>query len=390
MRKKRFAVITGTRAEYGLLYPLIQEINKDTEIDMDLIVTGSHLAESYGKTISFIESDGIKIDHTVDMEIQGDKETEICSSIAIGLEKFSDTLERYSFDGLIILGDRYELLAVCTAAIIHRVPIIHINGGEVTEGAIDDAIRHAITKMASIHFPSLNIYKKRIIQMGENPKRVHLVGSLAMDNMKNINLMTQEEISEYTKINFAKKVALMTYHPVTLNSLEESTKEVQEIMEALLETDLITLITMPNADAGSQKIYNKMLDYIEKNSNKFYLRNNLGQRGYLSVMKHAKLMIGNSSSGIGESPYFKIGVVNVGERQKGRFRTPNIVDCQGHKQDILNNIKWVLSEEFQQKVKNMQNPYGEGDTAKKIVQVLRQTDFRNKEALLKKGFYDLI
>ncbi|SES84591.1 GDP/UDP-N,N'-diacetylbacillosamine 2-epimerase (hydrolysing) [Natronincola peptidivorans] len=387
--KKKFAVVTGTRAEYGLLRPLIKEINKDMHIETALIVTGAHLSDFYGKTIDFIKEDGFKIDFVVDMELKGDKETEICHSMAIGLKKFSSLFSNAAFDGVIILGDRYELLSVCTAAVIHRVPIVHIHGGEVTEGAIDDTIRHAITKMTSIHFPSLDIYRDRIIQMGENPERVYSVGSLAIDNMREIKLMNKEEISQYTGINFKEKIALMTYHPVTLNCFNHISVEIKEIMKALVDTNLIVLITMPNADMGSQEVYSVILEYMNRYPDKFQLRKNLGQKAYLSSMKYAAMMIGNSSSGISESPYFKLPVVNVGERQKGRLRTPNIIDCEGRKEKVLQAIHQALSEDFKSKIQSMNNPYGDGTTAKKIANVLKQVNFKDKDELLKKGFYDL-
>lgn len=388
MEKKKFAIVTGTRAEYGLFYPLIRLMAEDDEIDLDLIVTGAHLSQFHGNTIEFIKKDRIKISHIIDMGISGDTEDDICGAISTGLGKFSTLFTGQSFDALIVLGDRYELWAVCIAAVIHKIPIVHINGGEVTSGATDDCIRHSITKMASIHFPSIDIYAKRIIQMGENPKRVHVVGSLAMDNMRNMELMSCKEISDYTGLDFSQDIALMTYHPVTLHDITKSALEVKETLEALLETNLITLITMPNADAGSKRVYDIILDYSQSYPDKFQLRKSLGQKGYLSAMKYAKLMIGNSSSGIGESPYFKLPVINIGDRQKGRFRTPNVIDCKGIKEDILKAIQKAFSRDFVKELEKMENPYGDGTTAIKIVDILKNVDFSSKEVLLKKSFYD--
>lgn len=385
----KIAIITGSRADYGLLCPLIKKMYDDDLIDLNLIATGSHLSKLHGNTIEIIKKDGFDISDIVDIDISGDEESDICKSISIGLQKFSNIFNKKELDGIIILGDRYELWSVCMAAVIHKIPIIHIHGGETTKGAVDDVIRHSITKMASIHFPSIEIYKKRIIQMGENPQKVYSVGALGIDNIKNMNLMDKEELLEYTGVNFNEPVALMTYHPVTLDKIEKSLLEVNEILEALLKTNLVTLITMPNADTGGNKVFDIIKTYEKMYPRKFILRKNLGQKGYLSAMKYAKLMIGNSSSGIIESASFHLPVVNIGERQAGRYKPSNVLDCDGSKKSIEHSIKKVLSEKFNEYISNIDNPYGDGQTAIRIINILKNIDFKDKLKLLKKDFYNL-
>ncbi|MGM0609274.1 MAG: UDP-N-acetylglucosamine 2-epimerase, partial [Candidatus Muiribacteriota bacterium] len=272
-------------------------------------------------------------------------------------------------------------------AVIHKIPVAHIHGGEVTKGAIDDCIRHSVAKMASLHFTSLEIYKKRIIRMGEFPDKVFNVGAIGIDNIKNTKLPGLKELSSITGAGFSKKTALLTYHPVTLDDYNSSTRQINEILEAIAKQDFFVIATMPNSDAGNSQIFRAMNDFSTKYPEKLILVKNLGQRAYLAAMKYSCLIIGNSSSGIIESPYFKTPVVNIGERQDGRFKAENIIDVKCCKEDIEKAIAKALSFDFKKEIEKMKNPYGEGNSAEKIAEVIKRTDFSDK-SLIKKGFYD--
>lgn len=382
------AAVTTSRADYGLLLPLLKKIEEDTFFELHIIATGSHLSELHGRTIDQIINDGFSVDHIVEMTSQGDSEYDICEAVSSGIKGFAGELGKISPDLLIVLGDRYELWPACMAGVVYKVPIAHIHGGEVTYGAIDEVIRHSVTKMASIHFPTIELYAKRIMQMGENPKNVHVVGALGIDNIKSIDLMSVNQLSQYTGIDFNQKVALMTYHPVTLDDYNSAPVQAREVLEALLKTELQVLITMPNADTGSKAIYEIITQYIQKYPEKLRLVKNLGQLAYLSAMKYAKLMIGNSSSGIIESASFKLPVVNIGDRQAGRYKPQNIIDCLCSKDQIIKAINRALSSDFRHLVSNISNPYGDGNSASRIVDVLKTIDFNDKASLLKKHFYD--
>jgi len=321
--------------------------------------------------------------------MKNDTEDAICSSLSIGLLGFSRVFSNFSPDLLIVLGDRYELWSICIGAVIHKIPIAHLHGGEATFGLIDDSVRHSITKMAAFHFASIDLYAKRIIQMGESPERVFVVGAIGLDNIRDVPLLTIKELSECTGVDFEKRIALLTYHPVTLDNYDDAEKQIQQVLNALIKTDLLALITMPNADTAGQVIYKKIEEYSQQYPEKFKLIKNLGQKGYLSAMKYARLMIGNSSSGIIESASFKLPVVNIGDRQAGRFKPSNVIDCICSEGAILKAIDKALSKEFNQSIVHLENPYGDGNTSQRIVKVLESIDFANKSKFLKKGFYDL-
>ena len=389
MQKNNIMIVTTGRSDYGLLYPLIQKIIESSSFELQLIATGTHLSPLHGKTIKLIENDGVKIAGRVEMTMKSDTEDAICTSISVGILEFSKLFNSLSPDLLIVLGDRYELWSVCVAAVIHKIPIAHIHGGEVTLGAIDDPIRHSITKMSAFHFASIDLYAKRIIQMGENPERVFVVGAIGLDNIRTIPLMTRKELSEYTGVDFKKIIALMTYHPVTLDSYGSTEQQIQEVLDALIKTDLLVLMTIPNSDTSGNVICQRIEQYSQQYPEKFRLFKNLGQKGYLSAMKYAQLMIGNSSSGIIESASFHLPVVNIGDRQAGRFKPMNVLDCACSQDTILDTINQALSDEFKQSIIRLESPYGDGNTSTRIVKVLESIDFDNKSHFLKKGFYDL-
>lgn len=382
-------VVTTGRADYGLLYPLIIKIIENDCFELQLIATGTHLSPVHGKTIQLIEEDGLQVTEKIEMTMKSDTENAISNSISIGLMGFSKIYDRLRPDLVIVLGDRYELWSVCMPAVIHKIPIAHIHGGEATFGLIDDPIRHSVTKMSAFHFASIDLYAKRIIQMGENPERVFVVGAIGLDNIKTIPLMTCKELSECTNVDFAGKVALMTYHPVTLDNYDSAEQQIQEVLDALVKTDLFILTTMPNSDTSGNIIYQKLESYSQQYPEKFKLIKNLGQKAYLSAMNFSELMVGNSSSGILESASFKLPVLNIGDRQGGRFKPINVVDCVCSQEAITNSINKVLSHEFKQSIAYLESPFGDGDTSTRIVKVLETVDFNNKSEFLKKGFYEL-
>ncbi|MCX8130711.1 MAG: UDP-N-acetylglucosamine 2-epimerase [Clostridia bacterium] len=387
MKRLRTMVVTVSRADYGLLYPLIVKLNEDTGFETIVTATGNHLSQLHGNTIQKLQDDGIVIGHMVEMPMTGDTGRDVCNSMAAGLSAFSDILAAEKPDLIIVLGDRYELWPVCMSAAIFRVPVAHIHGGEVTYGAVDEVIRHSVTKMSLIHFPSIDLYRQRIIQMGESPDRVFAVGALGIDNVRNIELMNKRELSLYTGADFENPTAIMTYHPVTLDDYDSASQQVKEVLEALLASPVFTIVTMPNSDVGGTSVYKTIYEYAEKYSDRFKIIKNLGQKAYLSTMEHARFMIGNSSSGIIESASFKLPVVNIGDRQQGRFKPNNVIDCICSRGEIINAIKKALSEDFIQSVSGMKNPYGDGKTAERIVDILKSFDFRDKN-LLKKKFYN--
>jgi UDP-N-acetylglucosamine 2-epimerase len=369
MLKNKIMVVTTGRADYGLLYPLIKKTIKSELIELQLIATGTHLSSLHGKTIQLIEEDNeIQVTDKVEMTMEKDTEDAICTSIATGLMGFSQLFNRLCPDLLVVLGDRYELWSACMAAVIHKIPI---------------------AQMSAFHFASIDLYAKRIIQMGENPEKVFVVGAIGLDNIKSIPLMSRQELSKHTQIDFKKKIALMTYHPVTLDRYDSAEKQIQEVLNALIKTDLLVLMTMPNSDTSGSVIYQKIKKYSQQYPEKFRLIKNLGQKGYLSAMKYAQLMIGNSSSGIIESASFKLPVVNIGDRQAGRLKSVNIIDCDCSQEAIVKAVNRALLDEFKQSIAHLKSPYGDGNTSTHIVKILESIDLKNKSQFLKKGFYDL-
>lgn len=389
MQKNKIMIVTTGRADYGLLSPLIKRIIQNNHLELQLIATGTHLSPLHGNTIQLIDEDKFQVTDKVEMTMGKDTEDAICISIATGLMGFSQLFNRLSPDLLVVLGDRYELWSVCMAAVIHKIPIAHIHGGEATFGLIDDPIRHSITKMSAFHFASIDLYGKRIIQMGENPERVFVVGAIGLDNIKSIPLMTIEELTQDTGIDFRENVALMTYHPVTLDGYNSAGQQIQEVLNALVKTDLLILMTMPNSDTSGNAIYQRIKHCAQQYPEKFKFIKTLGQKRYLSAMKYAQLMIGNSSSGVIESASFKLPVVNIGDRQAGRFKPKNVIDCVCSQEAITKAINRALSNKFKQSIVHLESPYGKGNTSTSIVKILAAIEFKNKSQFLKKGFYDL-
>ncbi|OFZ80448.1 MAG: UDP-N-acetyl-D-glucosamine 2-epimerase, UDP-hydrolysing [Bdellovibrionales bacterium RIFOXYD1_FULL_53_11] len=387
MRGRLLAVTTG-RADYGLLYPLIKLLSHDGHFHLELAVTGSHLSKEFGNTIDLVVKDGISVDYPVDIHSYGGDEAAVCHSMAVGLEKFSELFAKNRPDLLFVLGDRYELLPVCSAALVHRIPIAHIHGGEATLGVMDDSIRHAVTKLSLLHFPSIDVYEKRIIQMGEHPDRVFTVGSLGIDNIANTPPVSCDEMISSLGVDPSKQFALFTFHPVTLSGAVASIEQVRVIFDALAGYEFTVVITMPNADQGGMGLYSIIEEFSNRDPIKYVIRKNLGQANYINAMRHAALMIGNSSSGIIEAASCELPVVNIGDRQGGRVKPANVISCNCRAHEIKEAINTALGKKFRDGIKGMTNPYGDGTAAGNILSVLKSIDISSLPDKLKKVFYE--
>ena len=374
---KKILVVTGTRAEYGLLYWTMKEIQKDKDLQLQLIVTGSHLSEEYGYTVEQIKKDGFKIDEEIDMLIESNKKSAIVKSMGLEMIQMAQAFDRLKPDILLILGDRYETFVAATCAMMMNVAIAHMNGGESTEGAIDEQIRHAITKMAHIHFAGAEYYRERIIKMGEESWRVHNVGQAGIENIKRLRLLTKTELEYELGIKLDKKVFLITYHPVTLG-VQDIENQMENLLKAISEFDAKYIFTYPNADYGNKIIIDKINEFRQNHDN-VYVFYSLGQVKYLSLMKYTDVMIGNSSSGIIESPSFKLPVVNIGDRQKGRLRNKNIIDVGNNEIEIIEGInKALYNKQFINSLNDLENVYGDGTTSEKVVKILKTIEINEK------------
>lgn len=385
--KKIIGVLTATRAEYGLLKPIIIKLLKCDEFDVRIIVTGMHLSPKYGLTYKEIEDDGFIIDKKIDILEESNTEASISKSMGTALIKFSDYFQALKPNLLIVLGDRYETLAVCCAAMNARIPIAHLYGGETTEGAVDEAIRHAITKMSYLHFTSTSEYRKRVIQLGESPDRVYLVGALGIENILKTKLLSKEELEKSIQFKLNKPYAVVTFHPVTLenNTVKE---QFHNLLCALDEHhELKYILTKANADANGEVI-NSMIDQYASEHNNVIAYPSLGMLRYLSALKYCKMVIGNSSSGIIEAPSFGIPTVNIGDRQKGRIQSDSVINCTASIKAIYDAINLALSDDFSQKARKTVNPYGDGHTSVRIVNVIKEYVLEDKIDL-KKRFYDI-
>lgn len=379
----KISVFTGTRAEYHLLYPVIKKIQDDPELELDLIVTGAHLSQKYGNTYQDIEKDGFRIDVKIPIL---DDISSIDESIAECIKGCSQHFKKVNPDLLIVLGDRYELFGCVIPAMNQHIPIAHIHGGETTEGAIDEAIRHAITKFSYLHFTSCEEYRRRVIQLGENPQRVYNVGGLGVENILTQKLMNKADLENNLKFDLSQ-YCLVTFHPVTLEA-DTARTQVIEMLEAFLEFNQMNfIITKANADAGGD-IINEVIDqYVNKYPQKFYTEYSLGMIRYLSAMKFAQLVIGNSSSGILEAPSFHVPTINIGDRQKGRIQSQSIINCLPLKKDIITAMNKGLSHDFKESIQEMVSPYGNGTTSQQIIDIIKQNLKSGID--LKKIFYDI-
>jgi UDP-N-acetylglucosamine 2-epimerase (non-hydrolysing) len=381
---RKIAVFTGTRAEYGLLYWLLKDIQADAELKLQLLVTGMHLSPEFGCTYQQIEKDGFTIDEKVEILLSSDTPVGVAKSMGLGVLGFTDALNRLKPDMLVILGDRFEALAAAQTAMLLRIPIVHLHGGEITEGAYDDAIRHAITKLSHIHCTSTDEYRNRVIQLGEAPERVKNVGAIGLDHLSRSKLMTISELSQSLNFSLNKPYILVTYHPVTLAE-EDPESSFQALIGALNEfPEHQIILTYPNADDGGRKIIPLLESYASKNPKRILAIKSLGQIRYLSAVKHAAAVVGNSSSGIIEVPSFDVATIDIGMRQKGRLAAKSVIHCSANQSDIAIAIQNGISKKYKVENEAIVNPYGSGDASGQIIKLLKEY----KESTFK-SFYDL-
>lgn len=387
-KQRKIAVITGSRAEYGLLYWVIRHIADNPALKLQLIVTGTHLSQRFGYTVKDIIKDGFPICAKVKLPLSSDSEKSIAESMGRAMIGFAGTYARCKPDMIVVLGDRFEIHAAVSAAIPFRIPVAHIHGGETTEGVIDEPIRHSITKMSHIHFPCAREYKKRIIQMGEGPDRVFSFGSPGIDNIVNLKLFDRKRLYRELGIDKNRKLGIVTYHPVTLEAGTART-QILRILKAIKMTDgIFWLFTLTNADTGGSNIIREIKRFVAANPGSSRLYKSLGQKRYLSLLKHAHVMVGNSSSGLIEAPTLKLPAVNIGNRQEGRIKARNVIDVKGYETvEIKKAIDKALSSEFRKGLKGSRNPYGEGKAAGKIVK--RLAKIKLDDALIKKKFHNI-
>jgi GDP/UDP-N,N'-diacetylbacillosamine 2-epimerase (hydrolysing) len=384
--KRKICVFTGGRAEYGILLPLLKNLRESACVDLSLLVSGMHLSQEFGLTYKEIEKDGFKCNEKVEMILSSDTPTSTCKSMGLGMIGFSDALTRINPDFLVVLGDRFESMSVVTSAMVCRIPVAHIQGGEMTLGAIDDHMRHCITKMSYLHFVTTSEYMNRVIQLGETPKRVFNVGALNVDSMKKIDTLTKKELEIEMNFPIDDRTILITFHPVTLEC-NTSGEYFSKLLEAVRMAQNIRIIfTYTNADTEG-RVINKMIDqYVEENPKTSVAFSSLGQLKYISCLKYIGAIVGNSSSGVIETPTFKVPTVNIGDRELGRIMAQNVICCDQDSVSIKNAINKSLSLEFRKSLTGMINPYERKDTAISIADILTKIDIPDS---IKKTFYDI-
>ena len=382
---RKICVVSGTRAEYGLLRWVMEGIRNSPKLELQVIATGMHLSPEFGLTYREIEKDGFRIDHKVEMLLSSDTPVGVTKSMGLGIIGFADVLDELKPDLLLVLGDRYEIFASSSSAMIARIPIAHLHGGEATEGVFDESIRHSVTKMSHLHFVATEEYQQRVIQLGENPERVFHVGGLGIDNIQKLKLLNKVELEKSLGFKFGRKNLLVTFHPVTLE-IETVSEQMEELLDALEKLENVHIVfTMPNADTGGRILFKMIDDFVSKNpSSKVFT--SLGQTRYLSCLNHVDGVIGNSSSGLAEAPTFKIGTINIGDRQRGRIKARSVIDCEPNEPSITSAIKKLYSSDFQNKLTTVKNPYGCGGASESIVNILNEVSL---DGLLKKKFCNL-
>ncbi|MDB9702532.1 UDP-N-acetylglucosamine 2-epimerase [Rhodospirillales bacterium] len=385
MQQHNICVVTGTRAEYGLLYWLMRDIENDPALTLQLIVTGTHLEPKFDHTVDVIEADEFQIDARIPIELSDDASATIAHSTGLAVSGIAKAFVNLCPDLVILLGDRFEILAAATAATICNLPIAHIHGGEVTEGAIDDAMRHAITKMSSVHFVAAEAYRNRVVQMGEHPDTVFTVGAPGLDHIARTELLGDVGIAKILGIGTDLPYVLITLHPTTRQKAPDEA-EIEALLEALdCMQDHIAIFTGVNADVGHDAITKRIQTYVADNPSRARLFNSLGQVRYLSAMKYAAIVVGNSSSGIIEAPAFGVPTVNIGDRQKGRLRAASVIDCAATTEDISRAMTTALSKEFRDAYEDNLCPYGAPGASTKMALIIRNLDFGQ---LAQKSFYD--
>jgi GDP/UDP-N,N'-diacetylbacillosamine 2-epimerase (hydrolysing) len=386
LTKRKVCVITGSRADYGLLRWVMQGISDDPDLILQLIVTGMHLSTKFGLTYKEIENDGFYIDRKIEILDPNDDELGISRSIGKAVIEITNAILELKPDLVLILGDRFEIFAAASAAHICQIPIAHLHGGETTVGAFDEAFRHSITKMSQIHFVANRLYGKRVVQLGENSSNIFVVGGLGIDNILRLQLLDKIDLENSLNIKFSSKNLLITFHPVTLEN-NTAEKQIKELLDALITLHDTTLIfTLPNADTGGSKIAKAITEFVQIKERSYFF-NSLGQLRYLSCLSHVDGVVGNSSSGILEAPSFKKGTINIGDRQNGRLFAESVITCEPIKKEILSAITTLYSDEFQSSLNMVISPYGNGGASDKIIEVLKTISL---EGIIKKRFFDLI
>ncbi|MEQ1742880.1 MAG: UDP-N-acetylglucosamine 2-epimerase [Candidatus Nitrotoga sp.] len=382
---RRICVITGTRAEYGLLRWVMQGIKDDPELTLQLIATGMHLSPEFGLTYREIEQDRFQIDRKVEMLTSSDTPVGIAKSMGLGMIGFADAICELKPDMIVVLGDRFEIFSAVAAALVARIPVAHLHGGETTEGAFDEAIRHSITKMSHLHFVAAEEYRQRVIQLGEQPERVFLVGGLGIDNIKRLKLLDRAELEYSLGFELGQKNLMITFHPVTLEmaTARDQMAELLAALDKLQDTQLI--FTMPNADTDSRALI-KMVDQFVAQHTNSHAYTTLGQLRYLSCIAHVDGVVGNSSSGLIEVPSFKKGTINIGDRQRGRLQAESVINCAPTRPSIAAALERLYNADFQASLSQVRNPYGEGGASEKVVKSIKHYAI---DGLAKKAFYDL-
>jgi len=384
--KKKICVVTGTRAEYGLLYWLMKEIQATSDLQLQVIATGMHLSPEFGYTLRDIEQDGFVVDDKIEILLSSDTDVSIAKSIGLGVIGFSGSFDVLKPDMILVLGDRFEIFAAATAAMVAKIPIVHLHGGEVTEGAYDEAFRHSITKMSFLHFTASEEYRRRVLQLGEDPDRVFNVGALCTDNIQKLNLLSKKDFEESINFELGCRNLLITYHPETLDDAASKVQffNLLSALDELRETRLI--FTKANADSDG-RIINRMIDdYVKERCDKAVAYQSLGHVRYLSAMKYVDGVVGNSSSGLLEAPSFNIGTINIGDRQKGRVKSESVIDCSPTKESISAALRKLYSGDFQKRLERVESPHGNGGVAEDIVSKLMGCSLVGVQ---KKKFYDI-
>ncbi|WP_333887964.1 UDP-N-acetylglucosamine 2-epimerase [Sphingobacterium siyangense] len=382
---KKICIVTATRAEYGLLKPLMELIQQSSELALQIIVTGAHLSPEFGLTYQQIESDGFAIDEKVEILLSSDTASSVVKTMGLAMNGMAGAFPRLKPDVLVILGDRYEMLAIAAAATIFKIPIAHIHGGEITEGAYDDAIRHAITKLSHLHFTSTEEYRDRVIQMGENPDIVFNVGAIGLDNIKNVTLLTKDELESDLKIKFKKFNYQVTYHPETLGEISAE-KQFQILLQVIdQQEDSFFVFTKANADTNG-RIINQMIDrYVADNTGKAAAFSSLGTLRFLSLVKNCTAIVGNSSSGILEAPSLKTATINIGDRQRGRVQSSSVMNVACEFNEIRKGFEEIKNNKIFGEIEDSQNPYDNGGAANQIFQVLNRDQLQGTV----KKFYNI-
>ena len=385
MMPRKICVITGTRADYGLLRLVMQGVKDDSDLTLQVIVTGMHLSPEFGLTYREIEEDGFQIDLKIEMLTSSDTSVGIAKSMGLGLIGFADALNELKPDLIVVLGDRFEIFSAVSAALVSRIPVAHLHGGETTEGAFDESLRHSITKMSHLHFVAAEEYRQRVIQLGEQPERVFLVGGLGVDHIKRTKLLNRSELEASLGLTFAQKNLLVTFHPVTLE-MATAIDQMAELLEALAELkDTQLIFTLPNSDTDGRTLIRMVEKFSKQNSNS-HVYTSLGQLRYLSCIAQVDGVVGNSSSGLLEVPSFCKGTINIGDRQRGRLQAISVINSAPERKSISAALEKLYSLDFQAGLSKVRNPYGEGGASEKIVATIKNYAI---DHIVKKAFYDL-